>query len=275
MKIDLHVHSDRSDGVHPPSKLVEMAAERRLTAISLTDHDTLDGVEECISAAEQKGIEAISGVELSAEVDGRDFHVLGYGINPSDEKLQSMLRKFRDTRLRRGYKILEKLNALGISMDAEQVIAGSPDGALGRPHIAKALFENGFVKTYQEAFDRFLADGGPAYVKKYKLDPQQAVEHIHAAGGLAFIAHPGTFIRNVSELVELIALKFDGIEVAHPNHSDSQRAEYEGIASKHDLLTSGGSDYHGFTGKNTPLGVPEVPYSYFERIKERLEDLNK
>ncbi len=271
----MHVHSAYSDGVHPPGRLVEMAVEFGLSAISLTDHDSLDGVGECIRAAEQNGLEAISGVELSAEVDGRDFHVLGYGIDPKDDKLQGMLRQFRDTRLNRGYKILEKLEALGIGLDAEQVIASSPDGALGRPHIARALYENGYVKSYQEAFDRFLADGGPAYVKKFKLGPKDAVEHIHAAGGLAFIAHPGTFIRSMGELVELLALQFDGIEVAHPNHSDSQRTEFEMIAAEHGMLASGGSDYHGFAGKDTPLGVPEVPYMYFERIKERLQALNK
>jgi predicted metal-dependent phosphoesterase TrpH len=274
MKIDLHVHSAYSDGVYSPAKLVEMAAKNGLSAISLTDHDSLEGIEECILAAEQNGLEAISGVELSAEVDGRDFHVLGYGINPKNEKLQNMLQQFRDTRVNRGHKILEKLNALGIALDAGQVVASSPNGALGRPHIAKALFENGFVKTYQQAFDKFLADGGPAYVKKFKLDPAEAVAYIHAAGGLAFIAHPGTFVNNMSELVELLAMDFDGVEVAHPNHSNSQRAEFEKIAHEYDMLTSGGSDYHGFTGKDTPIGVPEVPYLYFEKIKQRLQELN-
>jgi len=186
-----------------------------------------------------------------------------------------MLRRFRDTRLRRGYKILEKLDALGIVLDPEQVIAVSPDGALGRPHIAKALLEGGFVKSYQEAFDRFLADGGPAYVKKFKLEPAEAIHYIHAAGGLAFIAHPGTFIRSSGELVELLSLHFDGIEVAHPNHSNGQRSEFAAIAEKHGLLASGGSDFHGFAGKDTPLGVPEVPYRYFERIKEKLQALKK
>jgi predicted metal-dependent phosphoesterase TrpH len=275
MKIDMHIHSDRSDGIHSPATLVDMAAEHGLSAISLTDHDSLDGVEECMQEAERKGLEALSGVELSAEVDGRDFHVLGYGIDSKDGKLQDMLQQFRDTRLRRGHKILEKLKALGIDLDADQVIASSPEGALGRPHIAKALLKQGFVKSYQEAFDRFIADGGPAYVKKFKLDPTDAVDYIHSAGGLAFIAHPGTFIRSPGELVELLDLPFDGIEVAHPHHSDGQREKYESIAAEHGLLASGGSDYHGFAGKDTPLGVPEVPYVYFEKIKERLETLHK
>ncbi|MFH1754291.1 MAG: PHP domain-containing protein [Candidatus Latescibacterota bacterium] len=274
MNVDMHVHSAHSDGVQSPGKLVEMAAESRLSAISLTDHDSLEGVAECIAEAEKRGLEAISGVELSAELDDRDFHILGYGIDPKDEKLQNMLGQFRETRIKRGYKILEKLHAAGISLDAEQVMAVSPDGALGRPHIAKALFKNGFVKTYQEAFDRFLADGGPAYVKKFKLDPGEAVDYIHAAGGLAFVAHPGTFIRNIGELVEILAMGFDGIEVAHPNHSNSQRAEFETLAAEHNVLASGGSDYHGFTGKDTPIGKLEVPYRYFESIKERLQEIN-
>ncbi|NIM20600.1 MAG: PHP domain-containing protein [Candidatus Latescibacteria bacterium] len=270
MKIDLHVHSTYSDGIHPPRKLVEMAIGLGLAAISITDHDCLDGTEECATAAYQNGLEVISGVELSCEFKERDLHVLGYGVDPDDQRLQGMLKRFRDTRLERGFKIIEKLRSLGVHLDTEEVLAKSRDGALGRPHIAKALLENGYVDNYSEAFERYIGEDGPAYIKKYKLHPREAVSYIRSAGGLAFIAHPTNSLKDANELLELIAIGFDGLEVAHPNQTEGERAELEAIAKDYDLLASGGSDYHGFAGKDIPMGVPEIPYEFLERIKQRL-----
>ena len=270
-RIDLHMHSNFSDGVHPPAKLIEMAKEKELVAVALTDHDILDGIVEMRAAGEAAGIEVLSGVELSCEFGGRDLHVLGYGVDPSHEPFEEMLRKFRETRHKRGIKIIEKLNALGISIEPAEVIAHSGQGALGRPHIAKALVEGGHVGNTQEAFDKYIADGGPAYVPKYKMDPAEAIEHIRAAGGLAFIAHPGIFIeRTEGSIHDLVAQGFDGIEVYHPTHNEEKRRQLKAIADQKGMLVSGGTDYHGFPGRDLEIGSVDVNYEVVERIKERL-----
>jgi predicted metal-dependent phosphoesterase TrpH len=265
------MHSNFSDGVHRPSKLIEMAKEKKLVAVSLTDHDILDGFAEMQEAGQSQGIEVLSGVELSCEFGGRDLHVLGYGVDPDNEPFEEMLRTFRETRHKRGIKIIEKLNALGISIEPSEVIAQAGQGALGRPHIAKALVAGGHVGNTQEAFDKYIADGGPAYVPKYKMNPAEAIKHIRDGGGLAFVAHPGIFIeRSNGNIDDLIAEGFDGIEVYHPTHKDEVRRRLAAIAEERGLLVSGGTDYHGFPGRDLEIGSVDVTYEIVERIKERL-----
>ena len=162
MRIDLHMHSTFSDGLNAPAELVRLALEKRVGAISLTDHDCLDGVPEAIEAGRAFGIEVLSGVELSCEFRGRDLHILGYGVDPDHAEFQNMLRAFRETRHNRGLKIIEKLNALGVAVDAEDVVRKSGEGALGRPHIAAVLVDKGIVSNPAEAFEKYIAEGGPA-----------------------------------------------------------------------------------------------------------------
>jgi predicted metal-dependent phosphoesterase TrpH len=271
MRIDLHMHSTFSDGLFTPTELVEKASDEKLSAISLTDHDCLDGLPEAIQAGSAKGVEVIAGVELSCEYQGRDLHVLGYGVDPRDESFQEMLRKFRETRYKRGLKIIEKLNALGIAIEPAEVLAKAGDGALGRPHIAAVLVEKRIVAKAGEAFDKYIAEGGPAYVAKYKMSAREAIDYIRRAGGLAFIAHPGVFLENADELLDLIAKGFDGIEVYHPTHSATRAAELRSIAEEKGLLISGGSDFHGFAGRETVMGTLDIPYEILEKIRERLE----
>ena len=270
-RVDLHMHSNFSDGVYSPSDLVDMAKENGLVAIALTDHDIVDGVSEAIEAGTKKGVEVLSGVELSCEFGGRDLHVLGYGVDPANEDFREMLHKFCETRFKRGIKIVEKLNALGMSIEPADVMAKSGKGALGRPHIAQAMVEGKHVASTQEAFDKYIADGGPAYVPKYKMDPTEAIGHIHGAGGLAFIAHPGVFIQKIDGLYDLIAEGFDGVEVYHPTHNDEKREALKAIADEKGLLVSGGTDYHGFPGRDLQVGSVDVSYELVEKIKERLE----
>lgn len=270
MRVDLHLHSKFSDGLNTPAELVRMAVAKGLAAISVTDHDSLDGVNEAIAAGRVGGLEVISGVELSCEFEGRDLHVLGYGVPPDDAGFEAMLKRFRETRHKRGLAIIEKLNALGVPINAEDVIRKSGEGSLGRPHIAAVLREKGVVSTQTEAFDKYIAEGGPAYVPKYKMTPADAVRHIHAASGLAFIAHPGIFLENIDELYTLIAEGFDGIEIHHPKHNGTTARQLGAIAEKKGLLTSGGSDFHGFAGRDLPLGALDVPYELLDRIKQRL-----
>jgi predicted metal-dependent phosphoesterase TrpH len=270
MRIDLHMHSRFSDGLNTPTKLVELAVARGLAAISLTDHDCLDGVNEAVEAGREHGIEVLPGVELSCEFQGRDLHVLGYGVDQNHAEFQSMLTRFRETRHRRGLMIVDKLNALGVAIDRDEVLKKSGEGSLGRPHIAAVLVEKGVVSSPGEAFEKYIAEGGPAYVPKYKMAPVDAINHIRIAGGLAFVAHPGVFLENIEELGELLAVGFDGMEIWHPRHGANTTRRLKAVADERGLLVSGGSDYHGFASRDLPLGALNIDYQVLEKIKRRL-----
>lgn len=267
--IDLHMHSTFSDGIHSPAALVDIAVRKELSAIALADHDSLDGFRELEAAAGRVGVEVITGVELSSEHNGRDLHILGYGVSPDDASLLGMLRKFRDTRERRGIMIVEKLREFGIELDMDAILAKAGDGALGRPHIAEALVEGGHASDFPDAFAKYIGEDCPAYVEKYKITPADAVTHIHGAGGLAFVAHPGYYLEDLDAFGELLDQGFDGIEVHHPHHRNGVVEKLLEIATRRGFLVSGGSDFHGFAGRDN-MGVPRVPYVLLERIKERL-----
>jgi len=267
--IDLHMHSTYSDGQLSPAELVDIAAGKNLKAIALADHDCLDGVGEYIEAARKVGLESISGVELSCIYHGRDVHILGYGVDVNDQTFQDMLLKFRDTREYRGLKMIEKLAEIGVHIDKEKVLEKAGDGALGRPHVAEALVEGGYVKIFGEAFDKYIGEDCPAYVDKYKMSPEEAVRYIHDAGGLAFVAHPGFYIDDLNAFHDLLGFGFDGVEINHSKHNTETAAQLSAIAEERDLLKSGGSDFHGFARKES-LGEPKVPYEFFEKIIERL-----
>jgi predicted metal-dependent phosphoesterase TrpH len=270
MRIDLHMHSTFSDGLFSPTELVGKAVKRKLAAISLTDHDCVDGVYEAVAAGRENDVEVMSGVELSCEFKGRDLHILGYGVDPDHQEFQEMLARFRDTREKRGLAIIEKLNKLGISIDPDDVMAKSGQGALGRPHIAAVLAEKNFVSSPVEAFDKYIAEGGPAYVPKYKMSPPEAIRYIRMAGGLAFIAHPGIFLKDMDEMSVLLAEGFDGVEVYHSRHDAATVMALIAMAEEHGLLLSGGSDYHGFTSRDLPIGALDISYEVLQNIKDRL-----
>lgn len=268
-RIDLHMHSHYSDGVHAPSVLVDLAKWKGVSAIALSDHDSLDGFPELEASARAAGVEVITGVELSCEHAGRDLHVLGYGVDPTHAGLQDSLRGFRASREQRGERIVELLRGHGIELDFDRVLAKAAGGALGRPHIAEALLEAGYVADHAEAFAKFIGEGGPAYVEKYKMGPAEAVANIHAARGLAFVAHPGHYLDD--SFAELLEHDFDGVEVFHPYHRPAMVERLLGIARDRGLLISGGSDFHGFAGRDN-LGEPPVSYALLERIREALEE---
>jgi predicted metal-dependent phosphoesterase TrpH len=270
MRIDLHMHSTFSDGVLTPTVLVDRAVGEGLSLISLTDHDCVDGLPEAIQAGKKRGVEVVPGVELSCEFRERDLHVLGYGVDPHDATFRKALQLFQETRHKRGIKIIEKLNALGINIEPAEVLAKAGKGALGRPHVAAVLVDKGVVSTTSEAFDKYIAEGGPAYVPKYKMSAREAIDLIRRAGGLAFIAHPGVFLENKAEIYDLVAMGFDGIEVYHPKHSATRAEELRRIAEERRMLVSGGSDFHGFSGRDV-MGTQDVPYSVWEKIRDALE----
>ena len=243
-RADLHMHSSHSDGVLTVGQLLARVKDAGLSIISITDHDNAAGVEEAVTAGKELGIEVIPGVELSASVGDQDIHILGYFFDPTDRKLQEYLAVFRAERIQRAGRIVRKLNGLNIPLTLNAVLDRAGSGSVGRPHIASALVEEGLTGSYHEAFLKYIGFGKPAYEKKYQIAPRDAVELVASAGGLSFIAHPGTLL-DERTLLQLIGDGIDGIEVIHPAHSPELTAHYRGIAEEYFLLTSGGSDFHG------------------------------
>ena len=265
----MHMHSTYSDGVRTPAELISMAKSKGLAGIALTDHDSMEGFGELAAAAAPAGVEVMTGVELSCEYNGKDLHVLGYGVDAANSPLQTLLREFRGARERRGERIVEKLAEQGVHIEMSHVLAKAGNGALGRPHIAEALIEAGYVANHGEAFARFIGEGCVAYVDKFKMQPAQAVASIHAAGGLAFIAHPGYYMEDFDAFLRLLDEGFDGVEVFHPYHIPPVITRLLALARDRGLLISGGSDFHGFAGRDN-MGEPVVSHALFERIQETL-----
>lgn len=270
-KADLHTHSIHSDGSLTPHEIVEIANQRNLKAISITDHDNIDANDVAKELCQQYGIEFIPGVEISAQYGQYEIHLLGYFINLQSDKLIEYLSFFQEERRKRVFRILEKLQEHGIKIDPEYVMKNSKPGSIGRPHIADAMVELGFVRNYQKAFDKYLGDNCSCFVSKYKIMPGEAIDIIDQAGGISFIAHPGIDINNEG-LVRLFHLGLEGIETVHPRHTPSQVAYYRDMIDKYDLLECGGSDCHGNRKKELMLGKLTIPYLLVEKMKKRLRE---
>lgn len=261
MRIDLHTHSAVSDGTDSPAELVAAAAATGLAAVALTDHDTFDGLPEALAAGQRLGIEVVPGMELSCSRGGQSVHLLAYGADPADASLGAEMALVRDGRSSRLRPVLAKLTELGVPITEESVLSfvgSSP--SVGRPHIADALIAAGHVKDRKEAFDRFLADGGPAHVERYTIDVAKGIDLVHNAGGVAVIAHPWGRGREqvlpVEVLEQLVAEHgLAGIEVDHQDHDEATRAGLRALVQRLGVLGTGSSDYHG-TGKvDHDLGV--------------------
>ena len=247
--IDLHTHTNRSDGTFTPSELVRRAAELGLEVLGLTDHDTTDGLPEAVVAGREAGIEVVPGVELSAEIDGSSVHVLGYWMDPGEPAFQQELARLRDGRFRRGELMVRRLQELGLPVSFDRVREIAAGGNIVRPHIAQAMVEAGVVATEEEAFERWIADGGLAHVPKHALHPVDAVTLIRGAGGLCVLAHPGMWGDQSSvpdQLVEQMAeAGMEGLEVDHTDHDAEVRERYRSMARRLGLVATGGSDCHG------------------------------
>jgi predicted metal-dependent phosphoesterase TrpH len=242
-KTDLHMHTFFSDGYHSPENLMKKANDRGIKTLSITDHDNVIGIFEAIEFAKKYDIEVIPGVEISTDIRDTEVHILGYFVDPKNSDLEHYLNFFREERYKRAIRMIKKLNILGLDISIEDVMVFAKNSAMGRPHIAQALLAKGQVKSFFEAFYKFIGNHAPAYERKVHLSPQSAFKIISDAGGLSFIAHPG----NMPEILikELIDAGVDGIEVIHPSHSPEQVRYYRGIVNEYFLLESGGSDYHG------------------------------
>jgi predicted metal-dependent phosphoesterase TrpH len=246
---DLHTHSTRSDGTQSVTSNVELAIERGLDGLGITDHDTTAGLEEAVAAAEGTGLEIVPGLEFSAEHDGASLHVLAYWVDPANVELRAELRRLTDARLRRGEMMVERLRQAGYDITFEQVLRIAGDDLIARPHVAQAMVEAGIVADEREAFDRFISDGGPAHVPKHALEPLAALDLIFRAGGVCVLAHPGMWKGNGSvpeDLIERMAAGgMAGLEVDHPDHDQAMRARYREMASALGLIPTGASDCHG------------------------------
>jgi predicted metal-dependent phosphoesterase TrpH len=261
--VDLQVHSTASDGSVAPAAIANAAAAAKLSAFALTDHDSVSGLAAATSAAAAFGIRVVAGVELSTLHAGREVHLLGLHVTALDV-LDERLREFRATRAERAVTIVHKLRALGVSISFEDVQREAGTGALGRPHIARAIIASGACRDFREVFDRFLGTGRPAYVAKHVLSVRDAVDLIHATGGLAIWAHPGREGRR--ELLEaLVADGLDGAEVLHPGHSPEDVTRLGALCDYVRILPSGGSDWHGETSGSRVLGAMHVPAEWLAR----------
>lgn len=250
---DLHTHSTRSDGTLAPAEVVALAAGAGLAGIALTDHDTLDGLDEAARACAAHGLEFVPGIELSAEAAERSIHLLGYWVTPGHGGLAAECARLRTERDRRARAVLALLAQLGVELDEARVRSIAGAAPIGRPHIAAAMVEAGVAADLDDAFDRFLRDGGPAYEPKRALDPAGAVELIHAAGGVCVLAHPACSAVRPRLLAELVAAGLDGIESDHPSHDPGAVAFWREEARRHGLAATGASDFHG-AGKPVKIG---------------------
>ncbi len=272
--IDLHTHSTCSDGTLTPSEVVKLAKEKGLSAIALTDHDTIDGLNEAIETGREIGIEVITGIEFSVAAD-TEMHLLGLDFNIDCPAIKNILDEMIVQRDLRNYKVIELLDNIGIHITIDDILAEATSRVTGRSQIAKAMLKKGYVSSIKEAFDKYLAFGRPAFVERSTLSPEKAIEIIHKSGGKAFLAHLNQTEKSDKELFELLShLKecgLDGIEGYYTEYTDDMNFRYRKMAEDIGLLLSGGSDFHG-TNKDgyeigTGKGNLQIPYELVEKIR--------
>ncbi|MFH0840261.1 MAG: PHP domain-containing protein [Candidatus Omnitrophota bacterium] len=269
---DLHVHTFHSDGTFTPEEVVKVAHKKGLSAIAITDHDSVDGITPSMAAAKEYGMEIIPGVELTAEEENLEIHILGYFIDWKAEWFEDKLKKIRQARLERIYAMVDKLKSAGVDIDAEKVFKVSGPGAVGRLHLAMALYNEGITASISEAFRKYIGNKSPHYVRKYKLTPKEAADMIIKLGGVPVLAHPRVLARD-DLIARFVEDGIRGIEVYHTEHVPNVMTRYEEMASQHGLLITGGSDCHG-TGKGEVLlGKVKIPYSFVEALKKEADNI--
>lgn len=269
--VDLHTHSTASDGTLPPERVIEAAESCGLAALALTDHDTIDGVRPAREAAERAGIRVIAGVELSAYDQDQEVHLLALHLSQLGP-LEKRLTDLRVARHARAGRIVDRLNELGIALTLDEVLLQSNGGAVGRPHVARAMIARGVVGDFRDAFTRYLGAKGSAFVPKDKLSVQDAIAIAHEAGAIAIWAHPGDGGRR-ERLEPLVAAGLDGVEVRHPSHSSEDTKRLQALTDFFGLVPSGGSDWHGAMDGPRRLGMMNVPIDWLEKQDERVASL--
>lgn len=279
--VDLHVHSNKSDGTFTPSELVTMAIEKNLTALALTDHDTTDGLEELANAAAGKPLAVVPGIELSTEYEGKDIHIVGLFIDPTQSDFRAHLKAFVESRDDRNRKMCANLQEAGISISYEALQEANPGSVITRAHYGTWLLEHGVVSSVADAFSKYLGDHTPYFVPREKVTPQQAVSLIQKAGGLAILAHPILY-RMSRERLDILVRRLKevgltGIEAIYATYNSREENQIRQLAIKYDLLLSGGSDFHGFAKPKLELGtgyghlcVPDEVYFSLKKEHEKM-----
>ena len=279
--VDLHTHSDKSDGNLSPSELVDLAVSKDLAAIALTDHDTTEGLDEAIIQGFKTGLMVIPGVELSSEYHGQDIHIVGLGIDHHQEDFVKRLDDFVDSRKNRNKKMCARLTEAGLPIDYDELISAFPDSVITRAHYARLMCEKGYVKSPAEAFERYIGDHAPYFIPREKVTPMQAIELIRSADGIPVLAHPLLYGYGKEKLDKLVCeLKQTGLvamEVYYSTYSQSDERDMRTLAQKYDLLESGGSDFHGKAKPGLELGsgygslrIPESVVTYLLHYKKNM-----
>ncbi len=281
-RCDLHMHTVHSDGTLTPTQLVELAKKQGLSCIALTDHDTLSGVEEAQAAGSRLGVEVIAGVEISVICESGTMHILGYFIDPKSKQLQENLEEIQEARRQRNPMIIEKLRKLGLDITLAEVEGESGGDQVGRPHFARVLVAKGYVKNFEEAFEKYLTKGAPGYVDKRKLTSRDAIEMIEEAGGIASLAHPKLVKKDAKpgEIDQMLGkLKSEGLkglEVYSSCQNKEEAALFKKAAEKLGLFITGGSDFHGANKPDVILGGmgegASIPYETIDEMKKLLLD---
>jgi len=267
---DLHIHTIHSDSTLSPDEVVDIALKKGLSAIAITDHDCVDGIAPALRRAEGRALEVIPGVELSAEIDGAELHILGYFIEWREPWFVKKLEEMRKVRTERIRKMTSKLRDFGLDIEPEKVFKLSGPGSVGRLHLAMALYKEGVTSSVKEAFNKYIGDKAPCNVKKFRLDPEEAIYMILKSGGVPVLAHPRVLGRD--DLIPgLVKKGIRGIEVYHTDHPRSAALRYKDIASQYGLIGTGGSDCHGAGKVNVLIGTTKVPYSVVEDLRKDAE----
>lgn len=264
---DLHTHTLYSDGTETPQQLIALAIAAGLSALAITDHDTMEGYEVAARSGPTQGLELIPGLEMSASFEGREVHMLGFFLNPADAALQQFLSSQRQRRIERIHEMVARLQALGVSVTPEDVFAAAGKGAVGRPHVAQALVNRGYVSTLKEAFERYIGANGPAYIPGSPVLPQAAMRTIRQAGGIPVLAHP-VYLKDDALIDQWAQEGLAGLEVYHSSHTPEVIRRYEQIAERLQLLKTGGTDYHGTAKEGVAIGTATVPYALVEAMKQ-------
>ena len=268
--IDLHVHTTASDGLFTPKEVVHWAYKKNLSAIAITDHDTIDGLDEALFYGEKYNIEIIPGIEINTDYKGSEVHILGYYIDYKASWFLNVLKKVRFARYNRAKKIVNKINNLGLYITMDEVLKISGSSSIGRPHIARVLIEHNYAHSTKEVFEKYIGIGKPAYVERYKITPHVAIEYILKCGGMPVLAHPG-LIKDLSIIKELVDSKLQGLEVFHSKHNTDMIKLYISIAKQYNLIITGGSDCHGVLFNGQPiLGSLNIDRKYLDLLKEKM-----
>lgn len=277
--VDLHVHSNASDGTLTPSEVVQLAKKTGLTAMALTDHDTVDGVAEAVTSSREYDIEIIPGVELSCAYIAKEIHIVGLYIDCQNTSFLAELNRLKETRLARNEQMAAKCREHGLNITVEELINEYPDAVITRAHFASYLLKKGYVSCVKDAFDRYLNDHGPCFVPRYKMPCEETIELIHNAGGVAILAHPILYRLSDSELEKLVKYLtrcgLDGIEALYSTYTTGDETQIRKLARENGLLISGGSDFHGANKPHIQLGIGrgnlKIPYDVLENIKKSIK----